>query len=107
MLQAMRALLLLALPCLALLRDPRLSHADPDVRLPPGTHADAHGQLVSGRGLRDTSDFLAAELARRGASWSSRSAPTASAAPCSPGSSARPRPPPGSPSTSSAPTVKP
>jgi hypothetical protein len=42
------------------------AHADPDLRLPPGTHTDAHGQLVSGRGLRDTSDFLAAELARRG-----------------------------------------
>lgn len=38
----------------------------PDVRLPPGTRADAHGQLISGRGLRDTSDFLAKELARRG-----------------------------------------
>lgn len=36
------------------------------VRLPPGTRTDADGQLVSGRGLRDTSDFLARELARRG-----------------------------------------
>jgi hypothetical protein len=40
--------------------------AEPDVRLPPGTRADAHGQLVSGRGLRDTTDFVARELARRG-----------------------------------------
>src|SRR4051794_21572025 len=43
-----------------------IAHAEPDVRLPPGTRSDAHGQLVSGRGLRDTSDFLASELARRG-----------------------------------------
>jgi hypothetical protein len=43
-----------------------ISQADPDVRLPPGTHTDTQGQLVSGRGLRDTSDFLAKEIARRG-----------------------------------------
>ena len=42
------------------------ARAEPPVRLPPGTHTDAQGQLISGRGLRDTSDFLAAELARRG-----------------------------------------
>ena len=42
------------------------ARAEPPVRVPPGTRADAQGQLVSGRGLRDTSDFLAAELARRG-----------------------------------------
>lgn len=35
-------------------------------RVPPGTHTDAQGQLVSDRGLRGTSDFLAAELALRG-----------------------------------------
>lgn len=58
---ALRALVVLA--ALAL---PRTSGAQPDVRLPPGTRADASGQLVSGRGLRDTSDFLARELARRG-----------------------------------------
>jgi hypothetical protein len=45
---------------------PLRSLAEPPVRLPPGTHTDAQGQLVSGRGLRDTGDFLAAELARRG-----------------------------------------
>jgi hypothetical protein len=39
---------------------------DPDLRMPPGTRTDAQGQLVSGRGLRDTSDFLARELTRRG-----------------------------------------
>ena len=37
-----------------------------DLRLPPGTHNNAQGELVSGRGLRETSDFLAAELRRRG-----------------------------------------
>jgi hypothetical protein len=45
---------------------PRISYAEPDVRLPPGTRTDAQGQIVSGRGLRDTSDFLARELGRRG-----------------------------------------
>jgi len=34
--------------------------------MPPGTRTDASGQLVSGRGLRDTTDFLAKELDRRG-----------------------------------------
>jgi len=42
------------------------ARAEPPVRLPPGTHTDPQGQLISGRGLRDTSDFLAADLARRG-----------------------------------------
>ena len=42
--------------------------AQPDVRLPPGTRADAAGILVSGRGLRETTDFLARELAARGIS---------------------------------------
>ena len=42
--------------------DPKL----PDVRLPPGTRTDSTGQLVSGRGLRDTTDFIAKELERRG-----------------------------------------
>jgi hypothetical protein len=50
----------------ALLATAGSARADPPVRLPPGTHTDAQGQLVSGRGLRDTSDFLAAEFARRG-----------------------------------------
>jgi hypothetical protein len=45
---------------------PAISHAEPDVRLPPGTRTDAQGQLVSGRGLRDTGDFIARELDRRG-----------------------------------------
>lgn len=38
----------------------------PDLRMPPGTRTDSTGQLVSGRGLRDTTDFLAKELERRG-----------------------------------------
>jgi hypothetical protein len=38
----------------------------PDVRMPPGTRTDATGQMVSGRGLRETTDFLAKELDRRG-----------------------------------------
>lgn len=45
---------------------PAVSRAEPDLRMPPGTRTDAQGQLVSGRGLRDTSDFFAKELARRG-----------------------------------------
>ncbi len=39
-----------------------------DVRLPPGTRTDAAGQLVSSRGLRETTDFLARELDHRGIS---------------------------------------
>lgn len=42
------------------------ARAEPDVRLPPGTRTDASGQIVSGRGLRDTTDFIAKELERRG-----------------------------------------
>jgi hypothetical protein len=57
---------LIVLVVLAALCAPALSRAEPDVRLPPGTHADAQGQLVSGRGLRETTDFLARELDRRG-----------------------------------------
>ena len=37
----------------------------PPVRLPPGTRAEAD-HYVSGRGLRDSSDFLSRELARDG-----------------------------------------
>ncbi len=37
-----------------------------DLVMPPGTRKDGTGQLVSSRGLRDTSDFLAKELAHRG-----------------------------------------
>jgi hypothetical protein len=65
MLRALRALIIFAALCAPFLA-PKNSHAEPDVRLPPGTRTDAQGQLVSGRGLRDTTDFLAKELARRG-----------------------------------------
>ena len=40
--------------------------ADPDLRMPPGTRKAPEGHHVSGRGLRDTTDFIAKELARRG-----------------------------------------
>ena len=41
--------------------------ADPaPLKLPPGTRSDEGGSYVSGRGLRDTTDFLSKELARRG-----------------------------------------
>jgi len=43
-----------------------LAAADPDVRLPPGTRKNDAGELVSTRGLRDTTDFLAKELEHRG-----------------------------------------
>jgi len=39
--------------------------ADPDVKLPPGTRADGD-HYVAGRGLRDSTDFIAKELAKRG-----------------------------------------
>ncbi|MBA3499162.1 MAG: hypothetical protein M4D80_03220 [Myxococcota bacterium] len=42
------------------------AYADDDVRLPPGTRKDASGQLVSARGLRDTTDVIAKDLAKRG-----------------------------------------
>ena len=45
---------------------PPAASAAPDLRLPPGTRADAQGVFVSGSGLRDTTDFLARELAARG-----------------------------------------
>lgn len=57
----MRLSVLLA--CLWLARP---AAAEPDVRLPPGTRTDAQGVLVSGRGLRETTDFLAKALAARG-----------------------------------------
>ena len=43
------------------------AHADPTpVRLPPGSHAASGGGFVSGRGLRETSDYLARRLAAAG-----------------------------------------
>jgi hypothetical protein len=43
-----------------------LSARADDVRLPPGTRKDSTGTLISGRGLRDTTDFIAKDLAARG-----------------------------------------
>lgn len=40
--------------------------ANPPVKLPPGTRTDANGQLVSGRGLREATDFVARQLSRTG-----------------------------------------
>lgn len=62
----MRVIAVAAILSLALSASPSSAAPSPDVRLPPGTRADASGQLVSGRGLRDTTEFLARELARRG-----------------------------------------
>jgi hypothetical protein len=42
-----------------------LASADVPVKLPPGTRAEGDHQ-VSGRGLRDTTDFLAKELDAKG-----------------------------------------
>ena len=39
--------------------------ADPEIKLPPGTRADGD-HFVAGRGLRDSTDFIAKDLARRG-----------------------------------------
>ena len=37
-----------------------------DVKLPPGTRSGGDGSYVSGRGLRESTDFIAKELARQG-----------------------------------------
>jgi hypothetical protein len=42
-----------------------ISWAEAPVRMPPGTRAEGDHQ-ISGRGLRDTTDFIAKELERRG-----------------------------------------
>jgi len=43
----------------------QVAAADPAVRLPPGTRAEGE-HYVSGRGLRDTTDYIAKELDHRG-----------------------------------------
>lgn len=40
--------------------------ADPEIRLPPGTRQAPDGHYVSGRGLRDSTDFIAKQLASAG-----------------------------------------
>lgn len=37
-----------------------------ELRMPPGTRASPDGTLVSGRGLRDTTEYFAKQLARLG-----------------------------------------
>jgi hypothetical protein len=44
----------------------RVTHAEAPLRLPPGTRETPDGSFVSGRGLRDSTDFIAKELVRRG-----------------------------------------
>ena len=57
----MRATLLAAILMIA-----SLASADPSLRMPPGTRTDASGNRISGRGLRDSTDFLAKELDKKG-----------------------------------------
>lgn len=37
-----------------------------DLRLPPGTREDPAGYYTAGRGLRESTDFIAKELSKRG-----------------------------------------
>jgi hypothetical protein len=60
------AIVSLAIVSLAITSAPAAAWGDADLRLPAGTRRDSRGQLVSGRGLRASSDFFAAELHRRG-----------------------------------------
>jgi len=60
----MRATVSAAITCLLAIAAPAV--ADPDLRMPPGTRTDAAGQRVSGRGLRDSTDFLAKEIDKKG-----------------------------------------
>ena len=43
-----------------------LAAADHDIKLPPGTRKDPAGHYTAGRGLRDSTDFIAKELSRSG-----------------------------------------
>lgn len=40
--------------------------ADSDLKLPPGTRKDPAGHYIAGRGLRDSSDFIAKQLSKSG-----------------------------------------
>jgi hypothetical protein len=40
--------------------------ADPEIKLPPGTRKDPGGHYIAGRGLRDSTDFIAKELSKAG-----------------------------------------
>ena len=59
----MRAILLAATTWLAAIAP---AAADPDLRMPPGTRTNAAGERVSGRGLRESTDFLAKQLDKAG-----------------------------------------
>ena len=41
------------------------ARAEPELKLPPGTRAEGD-HFVAGRGLRDSTDFIAKELSKRG-----------------------------------------
>lgn len=43
-----------------------LAAADPDLKLPPGTRKDPAGHYIAGRGLRDSTDFIAKQLSKAG-----------------------------------------
>lgn len=43
-----------------------LAAADPDIKLPPGTRKDPAGHYIAGRGLRDSTDFIAKQLSKAG-----------------------------------------
>ena len=58
----MRIMALAAALCLAIAP----AHADPDLRMPPGTRTMPTGERVSGRGLRESTDFLAKQLDKAG-----------------------------------------
>ena len=58
----MRIRALAATLCLAIAP----AHADPDLRMPPGTRTTPSGERVSGRGLRESTDFLAKQLDKAG-----------------------------------------
>lgn len=45
---------------------PAAADPAPDIKLPPGTRQDPAGHYVAGRGLRESTDFIAKELAKRG-----------------------------------------
>ena len=51
---------------LAVLFTATVASSGPDIRLPPGTRQAPEGHYVSGRGLRDSTDFIAKQLTTAG-----------------------------------------
>jgi hypothetical protein len=45
-----------------------IATAAPDLRLPPGTRQESDGHYTAGRGLRDSTDFIAKQLSKAGIS---------------------------------------